>query len=173
LDFTSIGTLFAFVLVCGGVLLIPRREKVKGKFHLPYINSKFIYPLLILTAIITVTLISRTYFSELFNGDFKDYSEAANNNDYLFQTPAVKVSTILFWGTCIVLSIYSFLKSFSLIPLLGLTSCLYLLTGMSASNWKWFFIWFAIGLVVYFLYGYRKSKLSVHKGRKDPDPHVI
>lgn len=173
LDFTSIGTLFAFVLVCGGVLLIPRREKVKGKFHLPYINSKFIYPLLILAAIITVILISRTYFPELFNGDFKDYSEAANNNDYLFQTPAVKVSTILFWGTCIVLSIYSFLKSFSLIPLLGLTSCLYLLTGMSASNWKWFFIWFAIGLVVYFLYGYRRSKLSVHNSRKDPDPHVI
>ncbi|MFI5173165.1 MAG: APC family permease, partial [Chitinophagales bacterium] len=27
LDFTSIATLFAFVLVCGGVLLIPRREK--------------------------------------------------------------------------------------------------------------------------------------------------
>ena len=30
LDFTSIATLFAFVLVCGGVLLIPRREKEKG-----------------------------------------------------------------------------------------------------------------------------------------------
>jgi APA family basic amino acid/polyamine antiporter len=27
LDFTSIATLFAFVLVCGGVLLIPKREK--------------------------------------------------------------------------------------------------------------------------------------------------
>jgi hypothetical protein len=32
-------------------------------------------------------------------------------------------------------------------------------TGMSASNWKWFFVWFGIGLVVYFMYGYRKSKL--------------
>src|SRR6187401_2484614 len=30
LDFTSIATLFAFVLVCGGVLLIPRKVKVKG-----------------------------------------------------------------------------------------------------------------------------------------------
>ncbi|HZH95466.1 MAG TPA: amino acid permease, partial [Flavisolibacter sp.] len=44
LDFTSIGTLSAFVLVCGGVLLIPRKEKVAGKFHLPYFNAKFIYP---------------------------------------------------------------------------------------------------------------------------------
>ncbi len=31
LDFTSIGTLFAFVLVCGGVLLIPRKAKAKLK----------------------------------------------------------------------------------------------------------------------------------------------
>ena len=30
LDFTSIATLFAFVLVCGGVLLIPTREKAAG-----------------------------------------------------------------------------------------------------------------------------------------------
>jgi cbb3-type cytochrome oxidase subunit 3 len=43
---------------------------------------------------------------------------------------------------------------------LGLVSCLYLLTGMSGTNWKWFFIWFAIGFVVYILYGYRKSKLA-------------
>src|SRR6478752_7303872 len=31
LDFTSIGTLFAFVLVCGGVLMLPRREKTNDK----------------------------------------------------------------------------------------------------------------------------------------------
>ena len=31
LDFTSIGTLFAFVLVCGGVLMLPKKEKEKGK----------------------------------------------------------------------------------------------------------------------------------------------
>src|SRR4029078_3764859 len=47
LDFTSIATLFAFVLVCGGVLLIPRKEKVAGRFHIPYINGQFLYPLII------------------------------------------------------------------------------------------------------------------------------
>jgi APA family basic amino acid/polyamine antiporter len=31
-DLTSIGTLFAFVLVCGGVLLMPREAAVKGRF---------------------------------------------------------------------------------------------------------------------------------------------
>jgi APA family basic amino acid/polyamine antiporter len=161
LDFTSIGTLFAFVLVCGGVLLIPRRPRVPGKFHLPYINSKIIYPVLILGALGLILAYGGGYFTELFNGDFSDYSEAANSSEYLFQTPAVKIATIIFWVFGVVLSILAFARNLSLIPLLGLTFCLYLLTGMSGSNWKWFFIWFGIGVVVYFIYGYRKSKLAV------------
>jgi len=161
LDFTSIGTLFAFVLVCGGVLLIPRRPKTPGKFHLPYLNAKLIYPLLVIVSIAFIFFKTPHYFRELFNGDFTDYGNAANASDYLFQTPAVKIATIIFWSFAIILSIIAFVKNLSLIPLLGLTFCLYLLTGMSGTNWKWFFIWFAIGLVVYFLYGYRKSKLSI------------
>ena len=161
LDFTSIGTLFAFVLVCGGVLLIPRKEKVAGKFHLPYINGKFIFPLVILVAIASAAFISSSYFSELFNGDFTNYSAADNNNDYIFLTPSQKISTIIFWMVCIILAVFAVTKQYSLIPLLGLTSCLYLLTGMSASNWKWFGIWLLIGLVLYFIYGYKKSKLNV------------
>jgi preprotein translocase subunit SecG len=104
-------------------------------------------------------LISDRYFAELFNGDFADYSGTENSNNYIFQTTAQKISTIIFWIVCVALAVLAFQKSYSLIPLLGLTSCLYLLTGMSASNWKWFSIWLAIGLVVYFIYGYRKSKL--------------
>ena len=34
------------------------------------------------------------------------------------------------------------------------------LTGMTANNWFWFFVWFGIGLLVYFAYGYKKSKLA-------------
>ena len=160
LDFTSIGTLFAFVLVCGGVLLIPRKEKVPGQFNMPYINSRFIFPLLTVALIVLILVKWPGYFTELLNGDFSDHSGDDNASDYLFQTGAVKTATIIFWLTCIVLSILSFLKNLSLIPLLGLVSCLYLLTGMSGSNWKWFFIWFGIGLVVYLAYGYRKSRLA-------------
>lgn len=160
LDFTSIGTLFAFVLVCGGVLLIPRKQKVPGKFHLPYINAKVIFPLIILGAITIVVFVSDRYFGELFNGDYTSYADAENSNDYLFQTTSQKVSTTVFWIICLALCVLAFIKEYSLIPLLGLTSCLYLLTGMSASNWKWFSIWLIIGLVLYFMYGYRKSKLN-------------
>lgn len=159
LDFTSIGTLFAFVLVCGGVLLLPRKEKVPGRFNLPYINARFIFPIMIFGTIALIAVLAPRYFLELFNGDFTGHTEAANGQSALFQTGAVKAATIIFWFTCIVLSVLSLLKNLSLIPLLGLATCLYLLTGMSASNWKWFFIWFALGLVVYFLYGYRRSKL--------------
>ena len=43
-DLTSIGTLFAFVLVCGGVLYLPKMLKVPGKFKIPYLNGKWIIP---------------------------------------------------------------------------------------------------------------------------------
>ena len=161
LDFTSIGTLFAFVLVCGGVLLIPRKEKQAGKFQLPYINGKFIYPAIIIGGILILLFAQSRYFSELFNADFTDRSEDENAGQFFFSNPTLKISTIIFWLICIILSVLTFIRNYSLIPLLGLTSCLYLLTGMSASNWKWFFAWFGIGLVIYLLYGYRKSKLAV------------
>ncbi|MBF2798939.1 hypothetical protein INT81_05590 [Riemerella anatipestifer] len=48
----------------------------------------------------------------------------------------------------LVLSLLAFIKNLSLIPLLGLSSCLYLLTGMTHENWFWFIVWFGIGLVV-------------------------
>ncbi|MDE3212469.1 MAG: amino acid permease, partial [Bacteroidota bacterium] len=49
-DLTSIGTLFAFVLVCGGVLLLPEREagETAPKFKIPYIDSRYIVPVLFL-----------------------------------------------------------------------------------------------------------------------------
>ena len=70
------------------------------------------------------------------------------------------LSLIIFWISAIILAIFAFIKKYSLIPLMGLITCLYLLTGMTAMNWAWFMGWLAIGLVVYFLYGYKKSRLA-------------
>ena len=149
LDFTSIATLFAFVLVCGGVLLIPRRQKEKGKFHLPYVNAKYIYPLLISALIFLLLLLpgTRTYFPHLL--DLADPADAT-----------YKISTLIFWLLCVVLAGFAFVRNWSLIPLLGLTTCCYLLTGMTARNWLWFFIWFGIGLIVYFTYSRKHSRLN-------------
>jgi hypothetical protein len=50
-------------------------------------------------------------------------------------------------------------KSFSLIPYLGVMSCTYLMTELGIVNWMRFGIWLVVGLVIYFAYGYRNSKL--------------
>ena len=153
LDFTSIGTLFAFVLVCGGVLLLsPQSETdlaestTKGKFRIPYINSKYIFPVLCIAAFGLVQYYLPTFFPITFS-----YS------DNFFAT---NIPMVLFIILCIVMAIVAFLKNLSLIPLLGLISCCYLLTGMAVSNWQWFGMWLVIGLVFYFLYGYKNSKLN-------------
>jgi amino acid transporter len=145
LDFTSIATLFAFVLVCGGVLLIPKKEKVPGKFSIPYINGKIIFPAIIAAALIILQLANKNYISNLF--------QITEDN------ASLNVSTIIFWIIMIALAIISLFKNWSLIPLLGLSSCLYLLTGMTGENWAWFGSWLVLGLIIYFMYGYRKSKL--------------
>jgi hypothetical protein len=67
---------------------------------------------------------------------------------------------LVFFTLCFVLSVMTFLRNLSLIPVLGVLSCTYLLTGMAASNWIWFGVWLLIGLVVYLLYGAKHSKLA-------------
>jgi hypothetical protein len=59
-----------------------------------------------------------------------------------------------------VMGVLSFVKNLSLIPVLGLLSCCYLLTGMTVRNWEWFFSWLVIGLILYFSYSYKNSKLN-------------
>jgi basic amino acid/polyamine antiporter, APA family len=153
LDFTSIGTLFAFVLVCGGVLMLsPQSEtelaerKTNGKFRIPYINSKFIFPVMVVLGIILIVNYLPDFFTDIL--DFSEGKMASN------------IPMLFFLLVCVVMAVLSSQKNLSLIPLLGLVSCCYLLTGMAVSNWMWFGVWLAIGLVFYGFYGYRKSKLN-------------
>lgn len=153
LDFTSIGTLFAFVLVCGGVLLLSPQSEAeiadgasKGKFRIPYINSKWIFPLLLIGTVLLVQYLFPTFFQDTFDLEGEAF--------------ATNISMLVFFVLCVVMAVLSFLKNLSLIPLLGLISCCYLLTGMAVSNWKWFGVWLLIGLVFYFMYGYKNSKLN-------------
>ncbi len=160
LDFTSIATLFAFVLVCGGVLLIPRKQKIAGRFHLPYINGQFIFPLIVAGAIILAYSLSKTYFTDFFNFDFSASEDYTSGKKTFMDMAIPNISLIIFWLSAIVLAILAFIKKYSLIPLMGVITCMYLLTGMSKSNWVWFIGWLALGIVIYFLYGYKKSKLA-------------
>jgi basic amino acid/polyamine antiporter, APA family len=160
LDFTSIATLFAFVLVCGGVLLIPRVQKEPGKFNLPYVNSQFIFPLIVVTPVVLLFSFANNYFSNLFNFDFSASQDYTSGKKTFMDMALPNISLIIFWLCLVGMSVFAFIKKWSLIPLMGVATCLYLLTGMSKSNWIWFIGWLGLGLVVYFLYGYKKSKLA-------------
>lgn len=159
LDFTSIGTLFAFVLVCGGVLLIPRRKREKGKFHLPYVNSNVVFPFMLAGSALVVYLKTQ-HFQEITDFDFSGVPDYVAGKKSFMDLATTKIATLIFWLVCVVLAVFAVLRKFSLIPLLGLVSCLYLLTGMTKENWAWFLAWLVIGLLVYLSYGFRKSKLA-------------
>jgi len=58
-----------------------------------------------------------------------------------------------------VLALATFIRKYSVIPVLGVLFCAYLLIEIPAIAWEWFFGWMGIGLLVYFIYGYRKSRL--------------
>ena len=46
-----------------------------------------------------------------------------------------------------------------LVAILGAGACVYIMLGLPRSAWQRFTIWLTIGLVIYFLYGYRHSRL--------------
>jgi amino acid transporter len=140
LALTSIGTLFAFVLVCAGVLALQQRAvRPESKFKVPYINGRFIYPLMVVVSIVLIAMYAPEHFSSLFT------------------VPGIPMA--VFWTVAIVLAVLTFVKRFSLLPVLGLISCFYLMSQESHTNWLRFLIWLGMGLVIYFLYGIRKSKL--------------
>jgi basic amino acid/polyamine antiporter, APA family len=52
-------------------------------------------------------------------------------------------------------------------PALGILMCLFLMKGLPALTWIRFVLWLLVGLVLYFLYGQRQSRLA-EKGRLTP-----
>lgn len=45
------------------------------------------------------------------------------------------------------------------VTILGAGACIYTMFGLPARAWERFGIWLAIGLILYFVYGFRKSTL--------------
>lgn len=142
-DLTSIGTLFAFVLVCGGVLLLPPKEKTESnRFHLPYINGKWIVPALLALFIY--------FFSERIGNAMAHVGNEAHQ-EILF---------LIFVVIAAIIAVMTLLRNLSLIPILGMMCCLYLMIEIPVKSWMVFFIWMGVGLSLYFLYGYRNSRLA-------------
>ena len=139
---TSIGTLFAFVLVCGGILSFAEKPQQAGikipgsrnkrKVYYTFIVHSFIYP--------CYDIMHRSILITLFKKE--------------------GLPMLIFWVVATVISVLAYTRDFSLIPVLGLLSCFYLMSQESHTNWYRFLIWLGIGLIIYFLYSRHNSKLG-------------
>jgi basic amino acid/polyamine antiporter, APA family len=156
-DLTSIGTLFAFVLVSGGVLVlqsgwkkndIPKSEK---GFQVPYFNSRYFLP------VIWVCILALFFYwnrMEISIFPFKDFQISRIMDLLILHFPI-----LIFLLVAGVVTWYGIRRELSLIPVLGLLTNFYLMAQLGITNWLRFLLWLAVGLVIYFSYGRRHSKL--------------
>jgi len=146
-DICSAGTLFAFCLVCGGVLRLRMDPKAPpSKFKTPYVNAQYLLPaLFVLSVVLFCILQPEALNTYLHPGSIQVF--LTNIPLYVF---AVGFAVIAF---------LAFRYKFSLIPALGLVSCFYMLSQLGHRNWLYFSGWLIIGLIIYFVYGYHRSKL--------------
>lgn len=215
-DLCSIGTLFAFVLVCAGVLVLQNRKDIpRGKFRTPYVNAKWIFPVLLFAGLVfsftynreatlafiknerqintpatIVTSLTKEQAQEVYNsllardvangtqdleqilgtyhGDDAQYKQLvdelpiAENIKYEsgFDLFKHKIPMWIFLISLLGMTIWAYRQNLSLIPLLGLVSCLYMMAELSVWNWIYFTIWLLIGLSIYFGFSYKNSKLN-------------
>ncbi len=215
----SIGTLFAFVLVCAGVLKLQNDPTApRGKFKTPYINAKYIAPVLVIASVISLWHWNHDDMVDFFKGrtlntpqgfvtvaspdELKGIQEAAKTKILpTFPISQSKDSTQAqletlqpdqfkallkesaysdaakykgFWDATtenipmwififisIALAVWCYRCSLSLIPALGLISCLYMMAEIELKNWIGFGIWLILGLVIYFTYSIKNSKLRI------------
>ncbi|MGB3198086.1 MAG: amino acid permease, partial [Saprospiraceae bacterium] len=215
-DLCSIGTLFAFVLVCGGVLILHQQKDIpEGKFKIPFLPAKFILPILYIAISLLLVLYQSDNVKDFFSFTSKEIStkdfvanldkdelisikeiayksdslnvlKATDFDTYIQNLKASEYSNLLatvtlpdskkfisswtlfkhkipmwiFLLVSVVLLVMSIRKNFSLIPVLGILTCLYMMAQIPLKNWIGFFVWLLIGLIIYFSYSYRNSKLA-------------
>ena len=218
-DLCSIGTLFAFCLVCAGVLVLQDKDVPRGKFRIPYLNGKYIMIVGVIIGLavsftvnkestlnfikntpqiyeptVLITQLSTEENKELIeivknnnldlfnesNGDLevalqKIYEKSTVSYESLLKSSSLsnehiyesgwglfkhKIPLWLFFVSLIFLTVWSYRKNLSIIPMLGLVSCLYMMCELTIWNWLYFTIWLLIGLVIYFTYSRHHSKLN-------------
>jgi basic amino acid/polyamine antiporter, APA family len=154
IDLTSIGTLFAFILVSGGILILNplgiRSNSDKG-FIVPYFNSRFfLIPIIMLTVVII-------YFSNRTGSISTQYG---GKSLFELMTSSNIIPYSFFSLGSILIGIYAIRYNWSLIPVLALITNLYLMSELGITNWLRFGIWLVVGLILYFSFGFKNSKLK-------------
>lgn len=154
-ELSVIGTLFAFTIVCAGVL-VKDKEFAGQKRFVPYISSRYIAPALFLI----FSGLVYTYNREGIEGLFT-FTPPAGTGPYEFISEKIPYFVFLIFS--VGMAVLCFVKRLTLIPVLGVMCCAYLMTELGWTNWFRFFIWMLVGLGVYFLYSFSHSKLREHE----------
>jgi amino acid transporter len=151
-DLTSIGTLFAFVIVCGGVMVLQNtKDRPSGRFTVPFINSKYFILYLFIIVFILNLKFNTGYWK-----DFISFSQYTS----VFTGLMDKLPMTVFVLAWLFIGIAGYRTRISLIPALGMLSCLFLMTTLGHTNWMRFLLWLGIGLVIYFGFSRKNSRLN-------------
>jgi APA family basic amino acid/polyamine antiporter len=145
-ELCSIGTLFAFCIVCGGVIVLRRtRPDLQRPFHVP--GGPWL-AILLSAALLSAVAILPLHAPRILEGA-------------LFAEGAPAWFTWLFKGAlmAILAALYVVFRRQPL-PLTGIVLCLYLMVSLPGSAWVRFLVWLAAGLALYAVYGFRHSVLN-------------
>ena len=145
-ELTNIGTLFAFVLVCLGVMLLRHTEPHRQRpFKTPWI------PLLPVWLLI-LWYLPREILHE-------GWGQVAEHVVVLLLAVVGTLFSVI--GLCAKLTgriVPEIVKTE--FALAGIGSCVWLMAGLPALTWWRFAGWLAIGLTIYTLYGHRHSRMG-------------
>jgi amino acid transporter len=144
-DLASIGTLFAFMLVCGGILVSGSTNPDSKGFRVPKLPGQVLLPLCFVAYCL---ILPKLPDNHQLGGDW-----IPDGNFHYDRIPYA-----IFLSVFLALSVAAVRYRWSAIPVLGVVVNLYLIAGLGAANWIRFGIWCAIGLLVYALYGYHHSR---------------
>jgi heme/copper-type cytochrome/quinol oxidase subunit 2 len=128
--------------------------KTEGGYRVPYINSRYVLPLVWAFVLFALLFFNADGVLNYFNFRGNQYSEGFWNV-FKHQIPMVGFIII-----AIILTFYAIKKQSSFIPVAGLLTNLYLMTELGITNWLRFIIWLVIGLLLYFVYGSKHSRLN-------------
>jgi basic amino acid/polyamine antiporter, APA family len=161
-ELSSIGTLFAFVLVCAGVLKLQvmPTEHYQPKFKIPVISARWY----ITTGFVAIwaVLLDANYNQGALFGIADDGLVRFWQFEHLGLHLYTSLPVYIFMLISTTLVILSWRHRLSLVPVLGLLSCFYLMSQVGHVSWYRFFVWLLVGLGIYALYGNRNSVVQRH-----------
>ncbi len=139
-ELTNIGTLFAFVLVCAGIIILRQKDPARPRpFRMGWLPLSPLWLAII-------------YFTR-----HQEMVEWLRILLFVIGFGWLVYNGLALWKLLRKQAVPEILKMD--FALAGITSCIYLMGGLPWVTWVRFGIWLVAGLALYFVYGFWKSRL--------------